>query len=79
MTVQYVSEFAVNHIDDSKLTFWVSLKPKTFLISLLLGIIKAKELKKTIFKFLKIFKTKLVSSTLRTVAVKLVYSPTRLV
>ena len=33
MTVQYVSEFAVNHIDDSKLTFWVSLKPKTFLIS----------------------------------------------
>ena len=48
MTVQYVSEFAVNHIDDSKLTFWVSLKPKTFLISLLFGIIKAKELKKTI-------------------------------
>ena len=48
MTVQYVSEFAVNHIDDAKLAFWVSLKPKTFLISLLFGIIKAKELKKTI-------------------------------
>ena len=31
------------------------------------------------YKFLKIFKTKLVSSTLRTVAVKLVYSPTRFV
>ena len=31
------------------------------------------------YKFLKIFKSKLVSSTLRTVAVKLVYSPTRFV
>ena len=32
-----------------------------------------------IFKFLKIFKAKLVSSTLRTVGLKLVYSPTRFV